>query len=426
LIIHGSVIYNSGNPLELRNKDVVIRTENILTMNILDLPKITTQIESFVNYTLKEELEKTDSYIIDLYESNRLNTEFIILRGILNDGNILILRSSVEPIEESAKVSNEFLLIVGTITIIVGGAIAFVVSQEFTRPIEELSSISESMANLDFSKKYLSNTKDEIGMLGKNINKLSEKLEVTINDLKEVNIELEKDIEKKSRIDEMRKEFLADVSHELKTPISLIQGYAEGLVENVVEDKEDKKYYCEVILDEANKMDKLVEQLLTLSKIEYGAEEPNMQVFNIAKLANNVIKKNKLISEDINISLILKNNPNPEVTADEFMIEQVLTNYLINAVKHVNEKKIVEVTVENVDNRKTRVTVYNSGETISQEKIKRLWDRFYKLDKSRSRQRGGSGIGLAFVKAVMIKHKNSYGVDNREEGVAFYFELDQA
>lgn len=426
MIIHGSVIYNSGNPLELRNKDVVIRTENILTMNILDLPKITTQIESFVNYTLKEELEKTDSYIIDLYESNRLNTEFIILRGILNDGNILILRSSVEPIEESAKVSNEFLLIVGTITIIVGGAIAFVVSQEFTRPIEELSSISESMANLDFSKKYLSNTKDEIGMLGKNINKLSEKLEVTINDLKEVNIELEKDIEKKSRIDEMRKEFLADVSHELKTPISLIQGYAEGLVENVVEDKEDKKYYCEVILDEANKMDKLVEQLLTLSKIEYGAEEPNMQVFNIAKLANNVIKKNKLISEDINISLILKNNPNPEVTADEFMIEQVLTNYLINAVKHVNEKKIVEVTVENVDNRKTRVTVYNSGETISQEKIKRLWDRFYKLDKSRSRQRGGSGIGLAFVKAVMIKHKNSYGVDNREEGVAFYFEIDQA
>ncbi|MDD2627378.1 MAG: histidine kinase dimerization/phospho-acceptor domain-containing protein [Clostridia bacterium] len=394
-------------------------------MNILDLPKITTQVESLVNYTLKEELDKTDSYIIDLYESNRLNTEFIILRGILKDGNVLILRSSVEPIEESAKVSNEFLLIVGTITIIVGGAIAFVVSQEFTRPIEELSSISESMANLDFSKKYLSNTKDEIGMLGKNINKLSEKLETTINDLKEVNIELEKDIEKKSRVDEMRKEFLADVSHELKTPISLIQGYAEGLVENIVEGKEDKKYYCEVILDEANKMDKLVQQLLTLSKIEYGAEEPNMQTFNIVKLAKEVIKKKNLISEGVNINLVLKNNPNPEVIADEFMIEQVITNYLINAIKHVNEKNIIEVTVENVDKGKTRVTVYNSGDTISQEKIKRLWDRFYKLDKSRSRQSGGSGIGLAFVKAVMTKHKNRFGVHNREEGVAFYFELDQ-
>ena len=222
----GDVLYNSGRPLQY-NQVKSNTSSNTQRLTITDLAYVISQLETFSNYTFKEELQKNDKYEIDLYSSDKLKSDFIILKATLDNGTILSLRSSGETIEESAKICNEFLLIIGSISIALGGAIAFVVSQEFTKPIQELSAISEKMANLDFSKKYEGETEDELGILGSNINKLSEKLETTIRDLQEANIELEKDIEKKSRVDEMRKQFLSDVSHELKTPIALIQGYAE-------------------------------------------------------------------------------------------------------------------------------------------------------------------------------------------------------
>lgn len=419
----GDVLYNSGRPLQY-NQVKSQTSSNTQRLTITDLAYVISQLETFSNYTFKEELQKNDKYEIDLYSSDKLKSDFIILKATLDNGTILSLRSSVETIEESAKICNEFLLIIGSISIALGGAIAFVVSQEFTKPIQELSAISEKMANLDFSKKYEGETEDELGILGSNINKLSEKLETTIRDLQEANIELEKDIEKKSRVDEMRKQFLSDVSHELKTPIALIQGYAEGLVENVAEDKENRDYYCEVILDEAGKMDKLVKQLLTLSKIEYGSQQPEMQKFNIVRLVNSVIKKTRVMAQGKNINVILKNNPETSVIGDEFMIDQVVTNYMTNAIKHVDENNKIEVVIENVGNNKTRISVFNTGTRIPKEKLGKLWDRFYKLDASRNREDGGTGIGLALVKAIMTKHNNKYGVENVDNGIIFYFELD--
>ena len=418
----GNLIYNSGKPMQV-SKGTGNKENQIL--NLRDLDSVIDQIEVFTNYTFKRELAKKNKYVIDLYSSDKLNSDFIVLNATLDNGKILTLRSSVETIEESAKISNEFLLMAGSISIIIGAAIAFVVSQEFTKPIQELSNMSQSMANLDFSKKYEGETDDEIGILGSNINKLSEKLEATIRDLQEANIELEKDIEKKSKVDEMRKQFLSDVSHELKTPIALIQGYAEGLVENVASDKESRDYYCQVILDEAARMDKLVKQLLTLSKIEYGSEELKIEEFNIVKLVNKVIKKTQVMAQGKNINVILKNNPSTRVFGDEFMIEQVLTNYMTNAIKHVDENNKIEVVVENSENDKVRISVYNTGIQIPEDKINKLWDRFYKLDESRNRENGGSGIGLALVKAIITKHNNRYGVENVENGIRFYFEIDK-
>ena len=422
---NGNIVYNSGRPMQLNDNEEMMPDnvmQNPFNMNGEEI--FIKPVENFKNYTFKKELDKNSSYSIDLYSSDKLKSDFIILDAKLANGSILTLRSSVETIQESAKISNEFLIIVGVISIIVGGILAFVVSKEFTKPIQELSNISQSMANLDFSKKYIGKTEDELAILGKNINKMSEKLENTINDLKEANIELEKDIEKKSKVDEMRKQFLSDVSHELKTPIALIQGYAEGLVENVADDEESRDYYCRVIMDEAEKMDKLVKQLLTLSKIEYGSQEPDMEEFNIVKLVNTVIKRTSVMANGISINVILKDNPNTIVIADEFMIEQVVTNYVTNAIKNVDENKKIEITIENIKDSKIRVSVYNTGKNIPEDKINKLWDRFYKLDASRNRENGGTGIGLALVKAIISKHNNNYGVENVENGIVFYFELD--
>ena len=315
------------------------------------------------------------------------------------------------------------------ITIIISAVIVSYVSRRFTDPILELNDIAKRMSNLDFSHKYnATSTDDEINNLGKSINTMSAQLEKTIKQLRENNIELEKDIEEKSKIDEMRKSFISDVSHELKTPIALIEGYSEGLLENVNSDEESRKFYAEVILDEANKMDKLVKKLLELMKLEYGKREFNDQEFNIVELEKEVVRKSKVMLDEQKVEIEFDTEDEIQVFADDFYIEQVVTNYLTNAIKHVKEvngKKIINIKNEiDVNKNKVRINVFNTGENIKEEDINRIWNRFYKIDDSRNREDGGTGIGLSFVRAIMNNYQNKYGVINKEDGVEFYFELD--
>lgn len=265
---------------------------------------------------------------------------------------------------------------------------------------------------------------------GRSINTLSDKLEETIKELKQNNIELEKDIEARSKIDEMRKQFISDVSHELKTPIALIQGYAEGLVDNVATDEESRNFYSEVILDEANKMDKLVKRLLELMKLEYGERKFNDRVFDLTEVINEVIRNSKVILEEKNIKVEFKNSEPIKVFADDFYIEQVITNYFTNAIKNVKEikgNKYIRIAVKKAKNpEKLKVSVFNTGEKISEEDLTRIWNRFYKVDSSRNRANGGTGIGLSLVKAIMTQYNNSYGVKNKVDGVDFFFEINVA
>ena len=356
------------------------------------------------------------------------NISYILLVGSLDNGYNLYISIPALPIEESVQISNQALILIGIIILIVSGIIASYISKKFTEPIVQLNDITNKMARLDFSKKYrTADTDDEINELGKNINTMSDKLERTIKQLRENNTELEKDIEEKSKIDEMRKQFISDVSHELKTPIALIQGYAEGLIENVNNDEESRKFYAEVILDESNKMDTLVKQLLELMKLEYGKRDFNNDNFNIVELINEVIRKCKVMIDERNIKIKFDIKEPIIVYADEFYVEQVVTNYFTNAIKHamdVDGNKEIEIKVEKKED-KIRISVFNTGENIPEEHIQKIWGRFYKEDTSRNRANGGTGIGLALVKAIMNNYQNNYGVINRENGVEFYFELDE-
>jgi methyl-accepting chemotaxis protein len=190
-----------------------------------------------------------DNPIIFRSTDRRLNSEFINLIGVLNNGDYVFISTPVIAIEESAAIANKFFLATGLFTIITGLVIIFLFSGRFTKPILELNGIAQRMAKLDFSRKYPVKSSDEIGELGQSINSLSEHLEKSITELRQANEKLLEDIERERKIDDMRKEFISNVSHELKTPISLIQGYAEGLKVNVNENEEDKNFYCEVIID---------------------------------------------------------------------------------------------------------------------------------------------------------------------------------
>ena len=376
-----------------------------------------------------KELESNDNFTIKKQRDSKNGLSYMMLSGKLENGYFLYIRIPLNSIQDSVSISNNFLLMMAGFTILIASIMVTIVSKKFTEPILELNNIAKKMSNLDFSQKYkVTNARDEINDLGRSINTMSDKLERTIKQLRNSNIELERDIEEKSKIDEMRKTFISDVSHELKTPIALIQGYSEGLLENVNNDEESRKFYAEVILDETNKMDKLVKQLLELMKLEYGKREFNNKEFNIVELEKEVIRKTNVMIEEKQAEIKFDENEDIRVFADDFYIEQVLTNYLTNAIKNVKEmygEKYIKISNEiNKEENKVCIKVFNTGEQISEENLNRIWNRFYKADESRHREDGGTGIGLAFVKAIMSNYDNKYGVKNLENGVEFYFELD--
>ena len=264
---------------------------------------------------------------------------------------------------------------------------------------------------------------DEIGILGNSMNALSDKLKETIGELKSANNELLRDIEEKIQIDEMRQEFIANVSHELKTPIALIQGYAEGLIEGMGDEKESRDYYCEVIMDEANKMNKMVRQLLTLNALESGNDQAAMERFDLAELIRGVLDATRILIDQKEAVIEFSCSHPVYVWADEFKIEEVVTNYVSNALNHLAGENRIRITIEEREDR-VRAAVRNTGKPIPEEDLPNIWTKFYKVDKARTRAYGGSGIGLSIVKAVMDSHHQECGVRNVEDGVEFWFELD--
>lgn len=387
------------------------------------------EMTSRFNIGVGELIEQSDNFVIKKIKDSKNGITYILLSSTLDNGYLLYIRIPISSIQESVKISNNFLYLMAGFAILIAAVIVSYVSRKFTDPILELNDIAKKMSNLDFSHKYrIKDVDDEINNLGRSINVMSDKLERTINQLRNSNIELEKDIEEKSKIDEMRKSFISDVSHELKTPIALIQGYSEGLLENVNTDEESRKFYAEVILDETNKMDKLVKQLLELMKLEYGKRQFNDKKFNIVEVEKEVVRKSKVMLEEKKVKIEFNLSEEINVFADDFYIEQVISNYITNAIKHVKEidgKKVISIVNEvNIEKNKVRVKIFNTGENIAEEHINRIWNRFYKVDESRNRTDGGTGIGLSFVKAIMNNYGNRYGVTNRDDGVEFYFDLD--
>lgn len=366
---------------------------------------------------------KGDSFA-DEVRDPRLKTKFLILASRMNNGEYLVLSTPIVAISESTDIANRFFLFTGFITVLLGGIVIYFYTNRFTKPILALNHIAQEMAKLDFSKKYTGHSDDEIGQLGASINSLSDQLDRAISELTEANSKLIEDIERERRIDKMRKEFISNVSHELKTPIALIQGYAEGLKLNVNDDEENKNFYCDVIMDESDKMNRLVTDLLDLSQVESGYFNLEVTDFNLSSLINHVVDKYKPIFAEKGIKLGLDNKyENAVVQGDVIRIEQVLFNFLNNAINHVDDNKIINIAVSAYNN-KMHVSVFNSGKNIPEDSLDKLWDSFYKVDKARTRAYGGTGLGLSVVKAIMERHENNYGVENKENGVLFWFELD--
>ncbi len=375
-------------------------------------------------------LKKPDAFGWDGGEPRDDSTStarFITLVGRLANGNSLYLRTPVAAIEDSVDVTNQFLLLSGGVTLALGILVAILLSRSFTRPIRELSHIADNVARLDFSERYMGKGTDELSNLGQNINTMSAELQGTISNLKTANAHLMSDVEQKTRQNQAHQAFISNVSHELKTPIALIQTYAEGLRENIAADADNREYYCSVIEDEAQKMSKLIKRMMMLMQLEAGGEQLEIERFDICELLRNLMMKNQVRAEGAPIQMVLPSSEPIYVWADAYLIEHVLSNYISNALHHVSEKGVITGTVDSLEGGRVRVAVFNTGAYIPEDELPKIWDSFYKVDKARTREYGGSGIGLSVVTAIMKAHRMPYGVVNRESpygaGVEFYIEL---
>lgn len=390
-------------------------------------PRMKQMIGDVVGQNIAQDtvLEQNDSFMIyrTTADDGSGDVEYLKMWGFFSDGSWFVMQSPLASIRESAALANQFLIYLGAVGIVIGGFLVWLLTRRVTQPIMELARLSQDMANLNFDAKYTSGGSDEIGVLGSNFNRMSEQLEKTISELKRANNQLQKDIEQKEKMEEMRNEFLGNVSHELKTPIALIQGYAEGLREGVNDDPESREFYCEVIMDEADKMNRMVKNLLTLNQLEFGEDQVQFERFDIVKLVHGVIASCEILIQQAETTVDFIADEKLDVWGDEFKTEQVVRNYLTNAIHHAENEKRIEVRIRR-NGDKARISVFNSGKPIPEQDVPKLWDKFYKVDKAHTREYGGNGIGLSIVKAIMESFHQKYGVNNFANGVEFWFELD--
>lgn len=346
-------------------------------------------------------------------------TEYLLCRKELKSNLFAEVRVQKQLIANSASIANEFIIIISLVCFALSIVWVFIFARQFSKPITQMSKTTHDMSNLNFERKLDIKRYDEIGELADSINHLSFSLSTALEDLKATNQKLLSDIELERQLDVMRRGFVANVSHELKTPISIISGYAEGLKLNINE--ESKEIYCNTIIEESQRMNRLVLSILELSRYESGQIPLNRQNFDIFVLAEEMGKR-ILSGKNIVFENLIPYNT--IIYADELQIEQVLKSLLENAVAHTVENGKIRLSLsENEDIYK--ICVYNSGNHIPSEIMPQIWQSFFRGDKSHKRESSRFGLGLSIVSAIMKMHGRNCGVNNVEDGVEFWFEAEK-
>ena len=346
------------------------------------------------------------------------NSEFLLCRKEIGSGFYAEVKIQKQLVMSSAKTANEFITVVSVLCLGLSMIWIVIFAKRFSQPLAQMNTITRDMANLKFDRTITVNRNDEIGQLASSVNEMSASLSSTLDDLKRTNLKLRDEIELERQLDVMRKTFVANVSHELKTPISIISGYAEGLKLNVNGDK--REAYCDTIIDESRRMNNLVLSILELSKYESGQINAQFKAFDINGMTDMLLNR---IFENSDIEIQNKISAQTVVFADEMQIEQALKSYLENAKSHTPSGGKVCVYSDEIDG-KMRISVHNTGSHISEEEMPFIWQSFYRGDASHKRDKGRFGLGLSIVSAVMKIHNCHCGVYNTEDGVTFWFEVD--
>ncbi|ACK96307.1 MULTISPECIES: sensor histidine kinase [Bacillus cereus group] len=366
--------------------------------------------------------------------SNQLNTfildggenikNSIFVKPIIENGKITeyaFAIASLQPVNEAMLVLKDYYVYALIIVFLVIILLSFYYSKIIVKPLIKMNRVTKKMANFDFSEKLPVTADDEIGGLSGSINTLSVNLKDRIDRLNVANTKLQQDIERERQLEKTRKEFISGVSHELKTPLSVIRSFAEGIKDGV---SKDTSYYTDVILEETENMNRLIVEMLELAKLESGTYKLDMTTFSIGELTQQVYTKLLFSMEEKHLQVNVDADPSILVKANRSRIEQVVVNLLSNAIRYTPDGEKIQVSIIEAEDT-VKIEIENTGNPIPEESLEKIWDRFYRLDASRSRHTGGTGLGLSIVKNILDLHHAEYGVYNTTNSVVFYFNLQK-
>ena len=362
-------------------------------------------------------------FLLQTYTSTHLEIQFLDMYSYLPGGERVEICMQVSQLSTTGKL----YFIVSFVAIMTCMALALIFImlyiRRFTGQIKQMCVITDRMARLDFSEKCPETNLVELTQLSESINQMSYSLDMALSDLRQKNEKLQEDIENERTIDNLRQTFISGISHELKTPIAIIQGYAEGAKMFYQSgNAETANTYCDTIMEEATRMNAMIIKLLEITKYDSGAYEPVREDFDLRKLVQDWFDRNEAQLAEKKATVVNSIPSSYRGNGDSVILDSVVNNYLSNAMSHVDGEKKIVASAEEVDG-KYRVYIFNTGKQIEKKDIENIWTSFYRADKSLSRSQGRFGLGLAIVASIQKLHGEKYGVENLPDGVRFWFDV---
>jgi len=392
-----------------------------------NIPNGNADIISLINYLYQNnylaDLDGTKKvYTLDMENKQMPQIRDLVVISKIQNNSYVLMQTPKQFIQEITGSMLRYITIISIFTLILSAFIVFFTSERIIRPIRKIQLAADKIAHLDFSSHCDENPQDELGMLGVSINNMSDRLQANISQLMAANEVLKDDLLRKEQTDKIRRQFIANVSHDFKTPLTLIISYAEKLRDSQIlpQGQED----LDIILSEGSKMSSMVQHLLQLSKLESGITKIEKTFFSANELISDIVKKYSLLAQKKDIILGHDVNEDIILSADYFSIGQAISNLMENALKYTPEKGRIHISAHIQENGKCRLVVYNSGSHLPEDSISSLFESFYRADPARSRDTQNYGLGLAIVKATMEQHQEAFGANNTEDGVEFWIELE--
>lgn len=396
-----------GISTTIADKDLIIRFNSFATIANNNPDRLPLEIEELIRINGKV-LRTAPLYVV--VDQQKDQAPKLVFVTSLKTGDYMVLRKPLKGISESVTIANRFYSAAGFILVCLGGIFITFYSKRITEPIKEMSAIADKISHLSFDERIITQSDDELGRLGVSINQISQKLSVSIESLNQ-------DVER-------RKALVRNITHELKTPIGVIKGYSEGLQFGVADDEEKRLRYCRIISEECDRMDDLVKSLLHISALESGYFELEKTVVDVGQLVrNSLVRFDPVIAER---ELKLQLDLSEQVTAlvDPQLFGRVVDNFISNAIHHVAGDKEIQVSLK-LEESSFRLSVFNTGSPLPEEELSHLYDVFYKVDKARTRQYGGHGLGLSIVRLIADLHGGRTGVTQRDKGIEFFVVIPQ-
>jgi signal transduction histidine kinase len=344
--------------------------------------------------------------MIRTVSSNRFDIKSLVMikeiKDSANNNYLLFVNSPLEPVKATSDILEKQIILLSAVLLFVGTIIAFFMSSYMTRSIGAISNAAKSIGEGNFEARVYVSSDDEIGELAKNFNFMAEEI---------------------NKVESTRRDLMANVSHDLRTPLTMIKGYAETIKDITGDDKAKRSQQLDIIIAESDRLNNLVDDMLSLSRMQSHDIVIQPQPFDLAVMIQDIIERYQLNKDEDDYDIRYAGPDECKVMGDSRRIEQVIYNLLNNAINHIGKDKQVVITAQ-MFKHKCKVMVEDHGDGIASQHLPLIWDRYYRVNKSGKRQKSGTGLGLSIVKAILIAHKANYGVNSTEgKGSIFWFEL---